>query len=194
MCQVLQISPPTRFGPEYAPELRQAHHLSVYLYANALRFDASENGSEVRQLSVGLLPDGRLTVRARIYVLAAGGIENARLLLLSDKEDGVGLGNDHDLVGRFFMVHLEYPGGIIALANPYMDLKFQTGKSGAFYNRFGVNRPFVSYVCLSEETRRELKLPHLRLRFNYPPHQSPQAVGALKRLIKRTDHGTDILK
>ena len=193
VCQVLQVSPPTRFGPEYAPELRQAQRLSVYLFANALRFDVGENGSNVRQLNVGVLPDGRFTVQARLYILAAGGIENARLLLLSDSDGGIGLGNNQGLVGRFFMVHLEYRGGIIALANPYVDLKFQTGESGAFYNRFGVNRLFVSYVCLSEETRRELKLPHLRFRFFYPPRQSPQSVVALKRLIGRTDHGADIL-
>jgi choline dehydrogenase-like flavoprotein len=39
-------------------------------------------------------------VKARRYVLAAGGMENARLLLLSD-----GLGNDRDQVGRCFMEH-----------------------------------------------------------------------------------------
>ena len=192
VCQVMQVSPPTRFGPEYAPELRHAQNLTVYLHANALRFDVSENGAEVQQLSVGILPDGRLTVRARIYVLATGAIENARLLLLSDKAASIGLGNEHELVGRFFMVHLEYSGGIIALADPYMDLKFQTGTPGAFYNRFGVNRRFVSYICLSEETRRQLKLPHLRFRFDNQLHQSPQAVDALKQLIGRTDHGAEI--
>src|SRR5271169_1856369 len=106
--------------------MRQARNLSVYLHANALRFDASENGGAVRQVNVGVLPDGRFTVRSRIYILAAGAIENARLLLLSDGEGGVGLGNDHDLVGRFFMVHLQYSSGIIVLTNPYVDLTFQT--------------------------------------------------------------------
>ena len=118
VCQVLQQGPATRFGPEYGPELRQARNLSVYLHANALRFEASENGGAVRQVNVGVLPDGRFTVRARIYILAAGGIENARLLLLSESEAGVGLGNDHDLVGRFFMLHLEYSGGVIVLHRP----------------------------------------------------------------------------
>ena len=119
----------------------------------------------MQQLSVGVLPDRRLTFRARIYVLAGGGIENARLLLLSGQDGGNGLGNDHDLVGRFFMVHLEYPGGIIALANPDMDLKFNTDVGGASYNRLGVPRKFVSYVCLSEESRRKLRLPQLRIIF-----------------------------
>jgi choline dehydrogenase-like flavoprotein len=188
VCHVLQQGPATRFGPEYGPELRQARNLSVYLHANALRFDASENGGAVRQVNVGVLPDGRFTVGARIYVLAAGGIENARLLLLSESEAGIGLGND--LVGRFFMLHLEYSGGIIVLTDPYADLTFLTGENGARYNRLGVTRRFVSYISLSNETKRQLKLPNLRVRFQYP--RIPE-VDALMRLIYRTDRGADIL-
>ncbi len=190
VCQVLQQGPATRFGPEYGPELRQARNLSVYLHANALRFDASENGGAVRQVNVGVLPDGRFTVRARIYILAAGGIENARLLLLSESEAGVGLGNDHGLVGRFFMLHLEYSGGTIVLTDPYVDLTFQTGENGAQYNRLGVTRRFVSYISLSNETKRQLELPAFRVRFQYP--RIPE-VDALTRLIYRTDRGADIL-
>jgi choline dehydrogenase-like flavoprotein len=190
VCQVLQQAPATRFGSEYGPELRQARNLSVYLHANALRFDASENGGAVRQVNVGVLPNGRFAVRARIYILAAGGIENARLLLLSESETGVGLGNDHDLVGRFFVLHLEYSGGIIVLTDPYADLTFQTGEQGARYNRLGVTRRFVSYISLSNETKRELNLPAFRVRFQYP--RIPE-VEALTRLIYRTDRGADIL-
>ena len=144
----------------------------------------------MRQGQCGRPSRWSLSVRARIYILATGGIENARLLLLSESEGGIGLGNDHDLVGRFFMVHLEYSGGIIVLTNPYADLTFQTGEGGAQYNRLGVTRRFMSYICLSNETRRQLKLPNLRVRFSYP--RIPE-VEALKRLINRTDHGADIL-
>jgi len=45
-------------------------------------------------------------VAARAFVLATGGIENARLLLLSDRVQSAGLGNGHDLVGRYFMEHI----------------------------------------------------------------------------------------
>ena len=189
-CRVLQQGPATRFGPEYGPELRQSRNLSVYLHANALCFDASENGSVVRQVNVGVLPDGRFTIRARVYILAAGGIENARLLLLSENNAGVGLGNVRDLVGRFFMLHLEYSGGTIALTDPYTDLTFQTGENGALYNRLGVARRFVSYISLSNETKNQLRLPAFRARFQYPRISE---IDALTRLIHQTDPGANIL-
>ena len=98
--------------------------------------------------------------------------------------------NDHDLVGRFFTLHLEYSGGDIVLTDPYADLRFQTGENGARYNRLCVARRFVSYISLSSETRSQLNLPNMRARFQYP--RSP-AVDALRRLIHRTDHGANLL-
>jgi choline dehydrogenase-like flavoprotein len=191
VCRVLQQGPATRFGAEYGPELRQAPNMSVYLHANALRFDASENGGVVRELNVGVLPNGRFAVRACIYILAAGGIENARLLLLSESKAGVGLGNDRDLIGRFFMLHLEYPGGVIVRTDPYADLTFQTGENGARYYQRGIARRFVSYISLSDETKRQLKLPAFRVRFQYS--RIPE-VDALARLVSRTDRSADILQ
>ena len=173
-----------------APNCAKPRISTVYLHANALHFDASENGGAVRQLNVGVLPNGRFTVRARIYILAAGGIENARLLLLSQGEAGRGLGNDRDLVGRFFMLHLEYSSGPIVRTNPYADLTYQTGEHGARYNRLGVARRFVSYIGLSDETKRQLKLPAFRARFQYP--RIPE-VDALRRLVSRNDRDGDFL-
>ena len=168
VCQVLQVSPPTRFGPDYGPVLREAPRLTVYMNANALRFETSESNGEVQYLSVGAFPDHRLKVRARIYVMAVGGIENARLLLLSGKSGVNGLGNNHDLVGRFFMTHIEYPGGFILLADPYSDFKFHSGEEGKPFSRSGLVRYFVPYMCLSEDTRRKLDLPNLRIMFSRP--------------------------
>jgi choline dehydrogenase-like flavoprotein len=57
-------------------------------------------------------------VTAKHFVIAAGGIENARLLLVSDSLGRCGLGNDRDLVGRFFMEHPHGRGGrVIGPAN-----------------------------------------------------------------------------
>jgi choline dehydrogenase-like flavoprotein len=45
------------------------------------------------------------SIRAPRFVLACGGIENARILLLSNRNQPAGLGNERDLVGRYFMDH-----------------------------------------------------------------------------------------
>jgi choline dehydrogenase-like flavoprotein len=50
-------------------------------------------------------------VRAKRFVLACCTIQNARLLLASNRQASAGLGNANDLVGRFFMEHLEMPSG-----------------------------------------------------------------------------------
>lgn len=60
------------------------------------------------------VPDGRFRVRAKLFILAAGGTGNARLLLASNRDRDRGLGNQHDLVGRFFMEHLHlWPGRLL---------------------------------------------------------------------------------
>jgi hypothetical protein len=116
--------------------------------------------------------------------------------LLSESEAGVGLGNDHDLVGRFFMLNLEHPGGVIVLTNLYAHLTFQSGENGAKYtqNTIGLaSLPAlypVSYVSLSNETNRQLELPALRVRFQYP--RIPE-VDALTRLASQTGRNAQTL-
>ena len=44
-------------------------------------------------------------MRARAFVLCAGGIETARLLLANNRQHPNGIGNEHDIVGRFFQDH-----------------------------------------------------------------------------------------
>jgi choline dehydrogenase-like flavoprotein len=101
---------PVLFGDAYRHALEQAPNVDVLLHANLLELEASPDGSTVRQARIGSLDGRRGTVRARHYVLACGGIENARLLLLSNSVVQQGLGNQHDLVGRYFMDH---PSGLL---------------------------------------------------------------------------------
>ena len=62
----------------------------------------------------------RCFVRARLVVAAAGGIENPRLLLLSRRFHRNGLGNNHDLVGRFFAERMSARTGYIIPASPVL--------------------------------------------------------------------------
>jgi choline dehydrogenase-like flavoprotein len=51
-------------------------------------------------------------------VLALGGLEVPRLLLASNTTHRAGLGNQHDLVGRFFMEHLSHDTGVLRPNDP----------------------------------------------------------------------------
>ena len=61
--------------------------------------------------------DGQLEkhVHAKRFVVCTGGLEAPRLLLASRTRAPSGLGNDHDLVGRFFMDHPRVRSSAISL-------------------------------------------------------------------------------
>jgi choline dehydrogenase-like flavoprotein len=158
----------------YRPELEKTANVTVYLHANAVNLATGEEGRSVRTLQIATLAGARLEMRARFYVLGAGGIENARLLLVS--ADGKGIGNTHDLVGRFFMVHLQFVGGEIALRDPYVNLDFASGFDNA------KPWPFFSYIGLSDDAMRRRQLPNVRMMGDYKFAPVSQAVEALKRL------------
>lgn len=66
----------------------------------------------------------RFKVDAKIFVVAAGGIEGPRLLLLSRSRSPRGVGNAADLVGRYFMEHPRVGRGFVAPAAGLGDRPF----------------------------------------------------------------------
>jgi choline dehydrogenase-like flavoprotein len=103
--RLIYRSPPTRFNQRYRGPLGASAAIKVYLHANALGLEADPSGHRVDRVRFGTLDGKRFVAHAKRFVLACGGIENARLLLLSNGVQPKGLGNGHDLVGRFFMDH-----------------------------------------------------------------------------------------
>jgi len=75
---------------------------------------ATDPGGRVAGLTARM-PDGAAQAfRARLYVLACGGTETPRLLLLSrTSEFPMGIGNESEQVGRHFMEHLALEVGTI---------------------------------------------------------------------------------
>jgi choline dehydrogenase-like flavoprotein len=96
---------PSRFGQVHRRTVASAANLDTFLHANAVELRPSETGARIESVRVAALEGSRFDVRARVVVVATGGIENARLLLASNQVQPGGIGNAHDLVGRFFMDH-----------------------------------------------------------------------------------------
>ena len=188
VCRMLQCSPPTNFGKVYAQDLKQSGAVTVLLHANAFHLADDDAGQTVQQLAVATLGGNRFTVQSKIYVLAAGGIETARLLLASGKPDGPGLGNGKDLVGRFFMAHVEYGASTIAVTEPYTDFSFCTNEtlisSGRYYGPFGIK--FVTFTAVAEDRMRALALPNCKIRWDYTYEPEMTGIEALRRLLNRS--------
>jgi choline dehydrogenase-like flavoprotein len=98
--------------------LVRAPNVTLVLHAPVVDLATDEHPGRVDRVEVRR-PDGSSCfVRAGVVVLAAGGIENPRLLLLSRRVHQRGLGNDQDLVGRFFAERLSARTGYVVPATP----------------------------------------------------------------------------
>jgi choline dehydrogenase-like flavoprotein len=172
--RIAQLSPPTRFGSAYGPELQSSSNITVYFQANACRFETNDAGSEVVSLSVRTLSGRGFKVNAKVFVVAAGGIENARLLLASGQTEGQGVGDGRDLIGRFFMTHIEFWGGLLAVADPPTDFYFDPGYFRTYWDG-STPRAFAPFVGLSEETMRQRHLPNAKLLWRYEVLGAPGA-------------------
>jgi choline dehydrogenase-like flavoprotein len=114
---VFQHSPETNFGELYRARLLAAANVTTMLYANVTQIRLDAGSQRVGEVEVATLTGRRFRVRPKAVVLAAGGIENARLLLASRSDRPAGLGNEFDLVGRYFMEHVHVPLGHMIAAS-----------------------------------------------------------------------------
>lgn len=103
---------------EWRERLERAADVKVVLNANVVELETSDDGGTVTGVRAVCLPDKPLSVTARAYVTATGGIENARLLLLSNRVNASGLGNERGVVGRYFTEHQLVRAGYLTPASP----------------------------------------------------------------------------
>ena len=100
-----RTNPPFRFGEHYEEHLRSSRFIDVFVDSTVVDVETENHGQRVASVTVSTLGGRRFKVRAGRFVLAAGAVQNARLLLNSNREHQNGLGNHHDMVGRNFLQH-----------------------------------------------------------------------------------------
>ncbi|ELY76618.1 GMC family oxidoreductase [Natrinema pallidum] len=96
-----------------------------------------EHGPDALEAAVYATPDGdRYRQSADAFVIACGGVETPRLLLLSESSHYPdGLANSSGLVGRYFMDHLfAGTGGVLDEPTRQNHVGFLTSESHQFYD------------------------------------------------------------
>ena len=119
ICNKLWQFSDARFNDLYGDTISKAQNVHLYTYANVVDIIANENLTQTKQVVVKNHAGKTHRVRAKRFILACGAIQNARLLLASNSQASQGLGNDNDLVGRYFMEHLEHASAELWLSKPF---------------------------------------------------------------------------
>jgi len=149
-----QFGPRNVFPDELRREISRSRNITTYLNANVVEIETNDTARNVTHVRVACSQGNKFWVAAKVFILATGGIENARLLLLSDKTQNVGLGNQHDLVGRFFMEHPIFRLGVFRPAN-----RQQIFNSAGLYDLHWANNLLVmGKLSLTEELMRQRQL------------------------------------
>jgi choline dehydrogenase-like flavoprotein len=98
--------------------LAAASNILLVHHATLTRLVTAAGGCRIVEAIARPGSDSTVSVGARIFILATGGIENARTLLLTNEARPAGLGNGNGLVGRYFMERLSARGGVLMPTDP----------------------------------------------------------------------------
>ena len=164
--RLFDLSPPSRFGQIYRDELARASNVTTYLHANAIAFQIDGSGQRIETIEFRTLSGKSFVASASIFILATGGVENARLLLASGADRRQPIGNENDLVGRYYMDHLAFFSSVFERSGPAPSLPFYTTP---FDGRPAAAGPVSGAITLADTSLRDRKLLGAVLRFVVRP-------------------------
>jgi choline dehydrogenase-like flavoprotein len=168
------------FLDQHRREIAAAPNVTVFLNATVLEVETTTAGDNVERLLVATDDQKRVRAVAKTYVLALGGIETPRLLLLSRGRHPSGLGNGNDLVGRFFQEHPHMISGTCVTVSPSV-----TRTTGGYaLHTVAAARRGSAYarLTLSEEVMRRESLLNWTVGIERPIFPTSVRVGLMKAL------------
>lgn len=171
-----RFSCPTDFGRRYAHKLRASTSIRVVLHANVTHIQLDPNGQRVVSLRVENQQGKRFAVHACRFVLATGGLEVPRLLLSSRDVQPQGIGNAHDIVGRYYMCHLAGTIGRIKV----------NGRAANVWHGYDLSPEGIycrRRLALRPETQRRHQLSNFVARLHHPRITDPAHQNAVLSLL-----------
>lgn len=161
-----RFSCPTDFGARYVHRLRASANVHVLLHANLTQLNFHPDRSAVQSVLLQTLDRKRITVQCKHLVLATGGLEVVRILLANRDAGQNGVGNAHDLVGRYYMCHIA--GTIGTLKQPGADRvwhNYDITDDGIYCRR---------RLALTAETQRKHRIGNFIGRLHHPRITDPE--------------------
>lgn len=167
--------------------LASSTEVTIVTEAVVSRMELKPSSTEISRVFVVDLSGREVAVEASVFVLALGGIENARALLMLAGPEGRGPGNRYGLVGRFFMEHPHRIAGFVKSTDPFF-ARFDQKSDDVWEHKR--EHWFLSSPELSERLGtcalgigiRSLKPEqYARGRWAYGPADTPGALGSAWR-------------
>ena len=159
--------PHLRFGSSLRDRFASSTTITTCLHFNAMRLDQRAEDGAITSLEGSTLDGKSVRVQAGRYVLAAGGIENPRLMLLSPGVSGAGIGNDSGLVGRYFMEHLTIPRFCeLVVSDPQTNIGFYKSIPAPWGEIWGTLNPSASQQAAERLTNCRFQLSTITNAFN----------------------------
>ncbi|MEI8341667.1 MAG: GMC family oxidoreductase, partial [Verrucomicrobiota bacterium] len=117
--------------------LKAAPNVRVLLHAHAIHLQMAPGGETLRHVKAACSPGRVFQIDAKQTALACGALENTRLLLASKDVLPAGIGNENDLVGRYYQSHRFGTCGLIELKDPNKDFvyDFEKDDEGVYCRR-----------------------------------------------------------
>lgn len=132
-----RYSPPTNFARRYGKIMLAQRNLRLVIESTCVELKTRNGGGHVEGAEFATSAGNRFSVSAKVFVVASGGLETVRLLASSTKNHAAGLGNGHDLLGRFYMCHIEGTVGELRLTPETRRVawNFEPTRDGVFARR-----------------------------------------------------------
>jgi choline dehydrogenase-like flavoprotein len=160
-----RFSRPTDFGRLLERRLRAAGAVRVLLDAHCIGLAGAPSGAAIEQVRCATMGPSRFAVRARFTVLAAGGLETARLLMAA-RVAADPLNVAASWLGRGYMGHLNGTVGTIRFARPPAEINYgyELTPDGVYCRR---------RFWIAPAVQRELGLLNIIFRLHHPPINDP---------------------
>lgn len=161
-----RFSCPTDIGKRYRGRIENSSAIRCITDLNITYIRLRQDGLRVDCLDAKTLNGKSFKIKAGKFILAMGGIEIPRLMLVSRDVQKQGVGNDNDILGRFYMCHIAGNVGSLQIKGPVSNVThgYEISPDGIYCRR---------RIQLNPDRQKELGVSNLVARLHFPKITDP---------------------